>query len=69
MSERKHREAGLGGISTILFLVYVALGIFVAQANDYMNNLDNLRRIISMVLAVLLWPLILLGVDLHIGRQ
>ena len=69
MSERKHRESVLVGISTILFLVYVALGIFVAQANDYMNNLDNLRRIISMVLAVLLWPLILLGVDLHIGRQ
>ena len=69
MKDRNRREAGLGGISTIIFLVYVALGIFVAQANDYMNNLGNLRRIISMVLAVLLWPLVLLGVDLKLGRN
>ncbi len=69
MNDRKRTEAGLGGISTIIFLVYVALGIFVARANNYMDNLGNLRRIISMVLAVLLWPLVLLGVDLHIGRR
>ena len=69
MSERKRREAGLGGISTILFLVYIGLGIFVAQANDYMDKLGSLRRIISLVLAVLLWPLVLLGVDLKLGGK
>ncbi len=69
MDDRKRRDAGVGGISTILFLVYVALGILVARANDYVDNLGNLRRIISLVLAVLLWPLILLGVDLHIGGK
>ncbi len=69
MSARKLREAGAGAISTILFLVYVGLGILVAQRNDYLDNLNNIRRIISLVLAVLLWPLVLLGVDLHLGRR
>ncbi len=69
MTGRKLREAGAGAISTILFLVYVGLGILVAQRNDYLNNLNNIRRIISLVLAVLLWPLVLLGVDLHLGRR
>ncbi len=62
-------ERGLGGLSTILTLVYVALGVFVAMTNNYMDRLGNLRRIISMVLAVLLWPLVLLGIDLRIGGK
>ena len=69
MSNRKRREGGLGGISTVLFLVYIGLGIFVAQANYYMDNLGSLRRIISLVLAVLLWPLVLLGMDLKLGGK
>jgi hypothetical protein len=66
---RKLKEAGAGTISTILALVYVGLGFLVAQRNDYVSNLGNIRRIISLVLAILLWPLVLLGVDLHIGRN
>jgi hypothetical protein len=67
--DRKRSEAGLGGISTILFLVYVAVGVFVANTHNYLDKLGNIRRIISLVLAVLLWPLVLLGVSLHIGGK
>lgn len=62
-------EAGVMGIAGIVFLIYLGLGILVAATNGYFENLGRIRAIISMVVAVLLWPLVLLGVDLHIGRN
>jgi hypothetical protein len=50
-----------------LGLIYVVVGLFVASNEDYLGNVDNLRRTVSAVLAVLLWPLVLLGVDVHIN--
>ena len=50
----------------LLGLIYVAIGIFVAASKDYLENLDTLKRVLSAVLAILLWPLLLLGVDLRI---
>jgi hypothetical protein len=62
-------ETGAFGIAGILFLVYIVLGILVASTNGYLQDLGKIRGIISLVLAVILWPLVLLGVDLHIGRM
>ena len=50
----------------LLGLIYVAIGVFVAVSKDYLENLDTVKRVISAVLAILLWPLLLLGVDLQI---
>ena len=50
----------------LLGLIYVAIGVFVAYSKDYLENLDTVKRVVSAVIAVLLWPLLLLGVDLHI---
>ena len=50
----------------LLGLVYVAIGIFVAASKDYFENLETLERVLSAVLAILLWPLLLLGIDLHV---
>ena len=50
----------------LLGLVYVAIGIFVAASKDYLEILDTAKRILSAVLAILLWPLLLLGVDLRL---
>ena len=50
-----------------LGLVYLVIGIVVAATHHYFKNFDTLKHIISAVLAVLLWPLVLLGVDLHIN--
>jgi hypothetical protein len=61
-------EAGALGVAGILFLVYIVLGILVAATNGYFRNLGGIRGIISMVLAILLWPLVLAGVDIRIGR-
>jgi hypothetical protein len=49
-----------------LGLIYVAIGIFVAASKDYFDNLDTVKRVLSALLAILLWPLLLLGIDLHI---
>jgi hypothetical protein len=49
-----------------LGLVYLVIGIAVAATHDYFKNIDTLKRVISAILAVLLWPLVLFGVDLHI---
>jgi hypothetical protein len=61
-SSRKDRM--LRGIITI---VYVVAGIAVANSHHYFGDLHSLMGILSAVLAVVLWPLILLGVDLHLG--
>jgi hypothetical protein len=65
---RLRSEAGALGIAGILFLVYIVLGILVAATNGYFRNLGGIRGIVSMVLAILLWPLVLAGVDIRIGK-
>lgn len=54
------------GLSSIVTLVYVIIGIFVASSHAYFTHLTALAPILSAVLAVVLWPLVLLGVSLHL---
>ncbi len=51
---------------TILSVVYIIIGAVVAASNHYFVHLDALKPIASSVLAVLLWPLVLIGVSLHL---
>jgi len=55
-------------ISGLLLLVYIIVGVVVAQSNDYFAGLGSLESILSAILAVLLWPLVLLDVNLQIGE-
>ena len=50
----------------LLGLIYLAIGVFVAYSKDYFENVETLKRVVSALLAILLWPLLLLGIDLHI---
>jgi hypothetical protein len=52
--------------STILFIVYLVVGLIVAANHHYFNHLGSVKPIVSAILAVILWPLILFGVNLHI---
>ena len=45
-------------------VVYLLLGLLVASQHSYLSNLNTLNRVLSAVLAVALWPLVLLGVSL-----
>ena len=50
----------------LLGLIYVAIGIFLAADRGYLENLDAVKRVLSAILAIFLWPLLLLGIDLRI---
>ena len=51
---------------SLLFVVYVAIGAVVAYTHHYWENLKTFKDVVSALLATLLWPLLLLGVNLHI---
>jgi Zn-dependent protease len=50
----------------MLMAVYVIIGAFVAATHHYFGHLHAARQYGSAVLAVLLWPLLFLGINLHI---
>ena len=52
----------------LLGIVYLIVGAVVAANHHYFSNLGTIRALGSAVLALLLWPLILLGINLHVKR-
>jgi hypothetical protein len=54
------------GAPSILAIIYVVVGVIVAATHDYFVNVNTFKEIISAILAVLLWPLLLVGINLHI---
>ena len=51
------------GLGTIIYLI---VGIVIAASHHYFTHASALRPIISALLAIVLWPLLLLGVNLHV---
>ncbi len=49
-----------------LALIYLVIGVIVAAMNNYFDNVGTVIRIIEAFLAVLLWPLVLLGIDINL---
>ena len=58
----RFRRPGLLGI------VYLVVGVAVAAANDYFDQLGTAGRILTAIAVVLLWPLVLFGFDIRISR-
>jgi hypothetical protein len=56
-------------LSTILGVIYLIIGVLVAASNDYLERLGTIRAVISAILAIVLWPLVLLGFDVDIRRR
>ncbi len=52
--------------SGIAVAIYFVLGLLVAVANNLFDHLTTFGRLLSALLAVLLWPLLLLGLDIRI---
>ena len=48
------------------FLVWIVIGLIVAANKDFLSKLDSLSGVLSAVLAVLVWPLVLLEVHIAI---
>ena len=55
------------GIS-LLALIYVGVGVAIAANHDYFDNVGGWRGVLSAIFAIFLWPLVLLGIDLHIKK-
>jgi hypothetical protein len=52
--------------TTFLLLVYLVIGVVVAYAENYLENVDRTKRLLSAILAVVLWPLVLVGFDVKV---
>ena len=50
----------------LLIGLYVIVGVIVASGKDYLDSIDTVEELLSAVLAVALWPLLLLGVNLNV---
>ena len=53
-------------------IIYFVIGVFVAAGvigneHNYFGQLDNIEEILELILAVVLWPLVLIGVDINLG--
>lgn len=59
MSKLRGRQVSLG------MVVWIVIGLVVAANNDFLDDLGSLERILSAILAVAVWPLVLL--DVHFG--
>jgi hypothetical protein len=53
------------GVSWIAAL-WLIIGAIVAATHNYWQNIHGLKAIASGILATVLWPLILLHINLHI---
>jgi spore maturation protein SpmA len=48
----------------LIWLAYLVVGIVVAADRNYLEHLGNVDDVASAIFAVLLWPLLLLGIDI-----
>jgi hypothetical protein len=52
---------------SLLPIIWVVIGVVVAATHHFCDHLATIGAILSAVLAVILWPLILLGVKIAIA--
>jgi hypothetical protein len=52
---------------TIGMIIYLVIGVVVAANRDYVGDVGGIGDILNLLLAVLLWPLVLAGVDFNIN--
>jgi hypothetical protein len=55
-----------GRTISLVLAVYLVIGIIVAYDRNYLTS-RLLKQLVSALLAIFLWFLLLLGVDLHVG--
>src|SRR2546423_11259098 len=64
---RYRRSSSGESMRTLIILAYFVIGGVVASSHHYFAHLGSVDAVISAILAVVLWPLVLLHVNLHIG--
>ena len=51
---------------TIGTVIYLVVGVLVASAQNYLGDIGSIAGLLNLFLAILLWPLVLLGVDFNL---
>ena len=59
---------GRGRGISLLSLVYVGVGVAIAASHNYFDNVHGWRGVLSAIFAIFLWPLVLLGIHLHVKK-
>jgi hypothetical protein len=47
-------------------IVWLIVGVLLASSHHYLHNVNTIKPIVSALLAIFLWPLLLLGINLHV---
>jgi hypothetical protein len=47
-------------------IIWLVVGVLVASSHHYLRHVNTIKPIVSAVLAVVLWPLLLVGINLHV---
>lgn len=56
---RRRRGLSLGAI-------YLIVGLIVAAAKDYFDNIETFKGVLEALIAIIIWPAVLLGVDINV---
>ncbi len=51
------------GRPSLLAIAWLVIGLIVAANNGYLGAIENLASLLSALLAIILWPLVLLGIS------
>jgi hypothetical protein len=52
---------------SIIGVIYIVIGVIMASNRGYLSNLGSIPHLLSALIAIILWPLLLLRVNLHLS--
>ncbi|HEY8673895.1 MAG TPA: hypothetical protein VIM76_09085 [Candidatus Dormibacteraeota bacterium] len=56
-----------GSTASLLLVIWIVIGVVVAASHHFFEHLGTIGAVLSAIFAVILWPLILLGVKIAIA--
>jgi hypothetical protein len=56
---------GYSRFPSLLTIAYLVVGAIVAGDHHYFQHVDHIKEVAEAALAVVLWPLVLLGVSMR----
>jgi len=54
------------GRYSIVSIIYILIGIIMASNRGYLGDLGSIPHLLSALLAIVLWPLMFLGVNFQL---
>jgi uncharacterized BrkB/YihY/UPF0761 family membrane protein len=52
---------------SLVLVVWLVIGVIVAYSHQYMDNLKTIGGVVSALLAIVLWPIVLLGTKIALN--